>query len=106
MESIINNPMALFAREAPEAAKAFDCLVNAVRQSTGIDEKTKHLIYISIKAVLGDTTAVHYHVPMAKKLGASRDEIKDAILITLTVCGLQAVANCLPLALEIFDNPI
>lgn len=98
------NPLAIFAKEAPQVAQAFDSLVNTLRQANGLDEKTKHLIYISMKAALGDTTAVYYHVPMAKKLGASRDEVKDAILLTLTVCGLQAVANCLPAALDIFDK--
>jgi len=98
------NPLAIFAKEAPQVAQAFDSLVNTLRQGNGLDEKTKHLIYISMKAALGDTTAVYYHVPMAKKLGASRDEVKDAILLTLTVCGLQAVANCLPAALDIFDK--
>jgi len=41
---------------------------------------------------------------MAKKLGATRDEIKDTILITLTVCGLKGVASCLPLAMEVYDK--
>jgi len=37
-------------------------------------------------------------------LGASREEIKDAILITLTVCGLKGVSTCLQTALEAYDN--
>jgi alkylhydroperoxidase/carboxymuconolactone decarboxylase family protein YurZ len=41
---------------------------------------------------------------MAKKLGATREEIKDTILITLSVCGLKGVASCLPAALEIYDK--
>jgi alkylhydroperoxidase/carboxymuconolactone decarboxylase family protein YurZ len=41
---------------------------------------------------------------MVKQLGATRDEVKDAILLTITVCGLQGVANCLPLALKTFDE--
>jgi alkylhydroperoxidase/carboxymuconolactone decarboxylase family protein YurZ len=42
---------------------------------------------------------------MAKKCGATREEVKDTILITLTVCGLAGVSSCLPLALEIYDKP-
>jgi alkylhydroperoxidase/carboxymuconolactone decarboxylase family protein YurZ len=41
---------------------------------------------------------------MAKKLGATRDEIKDTILITLTVCGLKGVSTCLQTALDAYDN--
>jgi alkylhydroperoxidase/carboxymuconolactone decarboxylase family protein YurZ len=98
------NPMQVFQQEAPEVSKAFDGLIEALKSTTGLDAKTKQLIYIGIKAALDDKTAVYFHVPMAKKLGATREEIKDTILITLTVCGLKGVANSLPLALEIYDH--
>jgi len=98
------SPLTVFANEAPAVATAFNNLVDALRQTNGLDEKTKHLIYIAMKAGTGDTTAVYYHVPMAKQLGATRDEIKDAILLTLTVYGLQPVASCLPLALQVVDK--
>jgi alkylhydroperoxidase/carboxymuconolactone decarboxylase family protein YurZ len=41
---------------------------------------------------------------MAKELVATREKIKDTILITLSVCGLKGVASCLPAALEIYDK--
>ncbi len=98
------NPLDTFQKEAPEVAKAFDGLITALKQTTGLDAKTKQLVYIGIKSALADTTAIYYHVPMAKKLGATRDEIKDTILITLSVCGLKGVASCLPIALEVYDK--
>ena|ERR1019366_4518514 len=98
------NPIEIFEQEAPEVSKAFDELIEALKSTTGLDAKTKQLIYIGIKSAIGDTTAVYYHVSMAKKLGAARDEIKDTILITLTVCGLKGVTSCLPLALSVYDN--
>ncbi|MDR3680029.1 MAG: carboxymuconolactone decarboxylase family protein [Flavipsychrobacter sp.] len=99
------DPMEVFQEEAPEVSKAFDGLIGALKNTKGLDGKTKQLIYIGIKAAMGDTTAVYYHVPMAKQLGATRDEIKDTILITLTVCGLKGVTVSLPLAMEIYDKP-
>ena len=98
------NPLEVFQKEAPEVAKAFDGLIESLKGTTGLDAKTKQLVYIGIKAALGDTMAIYYHVPMAKKLGATREEIKDAILVTLSVCGLKGVATCLPTALEAYDN--
>lgn len=98
------NPLERFQEEAPEVAKAFDGLVGALRSSYGLDNKTKQLVYIGIKAAMGDATAVYFHVQMAKKLGATRDEIKDTILITLTVCGLKGVTTCLPTALDAYDQ--
>lgn len=98
------NPLDIFQKEAPEVAKAFDGLIDALKDTTGLDAKTKQLVYIGIKATMGDTTAIYYHVQMAKKLGATREEIRDTILITLTVCGLKGVASCLPTALEVYDK--
>ena len=98
------NPLDIFQKEAPEVAKAFDGLIEALKSTTGLDPKTKQLVYIGIKSSMSDTTAIFYHVQMAKKLGATREEIKDTILITLSVCGLKGVANCLPTALELYDK--
>jgi len=98
------NPLQVFQNEAPEVASAFNGLIEALKNTGGLDAKTKQLVYIGIKSAMGDTTAVYYHVPMAKKAGATRDEIKDTILITLTICGLKGVASCLPLALEVYDS--
>lgn len=100
-----SNPLAVCEQEAPEVAKAFNQLVESLKQSNGLDAKTKQLVYIGIKSALGDPKAIYYHVAMAKELGASRAEILDAILIKLTVCGLNGVAGCLPVALGVYDHP-
>jgi len=98
------NPIEIFKKEAPEVSEAFDGLIQSLIQTKGLDAKTKQLIYIGIKASLGDVESIKFHVPMAKKLGATREEIKDAILISLTVSGLKGVTSCLPIALEVFDK--
>jgi len=99
-----NNPIDTFYKEAPEVSKAFDGLIEALKATKGLDAKTKQLVYIGIKAAMGDATAVYFHVQMAKKVGATRDEVKEAILITLTVSGLKGVTTCLPPALEAYDK--
>jgi AhpD family alkylhydroperoxidase len=98
------NPMELFQAEAPEVAKAFDDLIRAIVASKGLDPKTKQLIYIALKASQGDTSAVNAHVPMAKKLGATKEEVVDAILLTLTVSGIRGVVSCLPDAVKHFEE--
>ena len=100
----INNPIEVFQKEAPEVSRAFDQLIEALKSTNGLDAKTKQLLYIGIKAAHSDATAIYYHVTMAKQLGATREEIRDAILITLTVCGLTGVASCLPVALRVYDE--
>jgi len=98
----LTDPMTLFQQEAPEVAAAFNGLIQAIVRSKGLDEKTKQLIYIALKAADGDHTAVSFHVPMAKSLGASKAEVIDALLLTLTVRGISGVAAFLPKVVEIY----
>ena len=98
------NPLNLFSSEAPEVSEAFNSLINSIRSLDGLDEKTRHLVYIGIKAASGDSTAVWYHVPMARAAGARREEVRDAILISLTVSGLQGVVTSLPAAKKAWNQ--
>jgi alkylhydroperoxidase/carboxymuconolactone decarboxylase family protein YurZ len=95
--------METFAAEAPDVAAAFDRLIEALVGADGLDARTKQIAYIAIKAAQGDAMAVALHVPMAKGLGASRAEVRDAILLTLTTSGFSGVATCLPVALQAYD---
>jgi len=99
-----SDPIEVFCQEAPEVASAFDGLIQSLVDTKGLDAKTKQLVYIGIKAAQGESTAIHYHVPMAKKLGATRAEIRDVILLTLTTSGLKGVTSCLPVALKAYDE--
>lgn len=99
----MTNPMEIFQKEAPAVASAFNGLIQAIISSKGLDEKTKQLIYIAMKAAECDETAVKFHVQMAKKLGATKAEVVDAILVTLTVSGISGVAACLPYVVTEFD---
>lgn len=96
------NPMAVFQREAPEVAAAFNSLIMSLVATKGLDQKTKQLIYIAMKASMGDEMAVKAHVPMAIQAGATKEEVVDAILMTLTVSGIQGIVTCLPGAVRQF----
>lgn len=98
------SPMELFKKEAPEVADAFNGLIQSLIATRGLDGKTKQLIYISMKTAMGDETAVKAHLPMAKALGATREEVVDAILLTLTVCGISGVLRCLPLVNMVYGE--
>ena len=98
------NPMDIFKREAPDVAEAFNNLISALVASKGLDQKTKQLIYIAMKASAGDEMAVKAHVPMAIQAGATKEEVVDAILMTLTVSGIKGVVTCLPGAVRAFEK--
>mgnify|MGYP003791459283 CR=1 FL=1 len=95
--------MEVFQKEAPEVGQAFNGLIMSLIGTKGIDQKTKQLIYIAMKASMGDQMAVRAHVPMAKAAGATKEEVVDAILLTLSVSGIRGVATCLPEAVGQFD---
>jgi alkylhydroperoxidase/carboxymuconolactone decarboxylase family protein YurZ len=99
------NSCQLFMEEAPEAANAFNGLIGSL-QNSGLDSKTIQLSYIAIKASQGGATAVTAHVPMAKQAGATWDEIKGAILLTLTISGVSGVLACLAPAKEAYHNKV
>ena len=101
---MMKNPLETFQTEAPEVQKAYAGVIESLIALKGLDAKTKQLIYIGMKVVTYDKNAVYYHVPMAKKAGATREEIKDTILLSITVSGLKGISNFLPQALEIYDN--
>jgi alkylhydroperoxidase/carboxymuconolactone decarboxylase family protein YurZ len=42
------NSLETFQKEAPEVAKAFNGLIDALKSTTGLETKTKQLIYIGI----------------------------------------------------------
>jgi len=100
----MKNPLEIFKQEAPEIQEAYAGVINALIASNGLDAKTKQLVYIAMKVVTDDKNAVRFHVPMAKAAGATRDEIKETILLSLTVNGLKGISNFLPDALAIYDN--
>ena len=100
----MKNPLEIFQKECPELQQAYASVINTLIKSKVLDTKTKQLIYIAMKVVTGDKNAVKYHVPMAKASGATREEIKETIALSITVNGLKGISSFLPQALEIYDN--
>jgi alkylhydroperoxidase/carboxymuconolactone decarboxylase family protein YurZ len=97
------NPFTVLKEESPQVSEAFFNLIGAISSSGSLDEKTRQLIFIGIMASKSDTSAVTSHVPMAVSAGASREEVRDAVLLSLPTSGLQGITHCLIPALEAFE---
>jgi AhpD family alkylhydroperoxidase len=93
-----------FQQESPEIAGAFNKLIEAIAKPSALDGKTKQLMYIAMKIVTDDVGAALAHVSFAKKMGASREEIRETVLLTLTVNGLKGVNTALVPLLEAYDK--
>ncbi len=93
-----------FQQESPEMAGAFNKLIEAIAKPSALDGKTKQLMYIAMKIVTDDLGAALAHVMFAKKMGATREEIRETVLLTLTVNGLKGVNTALVPLLEAYDK--
>lgn len=93
-----------FQSESPEIAGAFNKLIETIAKPSALDGKTKQLLYIAMKIVTDDVGAALAHVMFAKKAGASREEIRETVLLTLTVVGLKGVNTALVPLLEAYDK--
>ena len=100
MEQVGKPPFQIFQDEFPELAGRFNDLVDAQRSLKGMDPKTKQLVNIAIQTANRNPMGVKMHSCMAKKQGASRDEILGAVVLNLHLSGLSTVLDCLPSALE------
>jgi AhpD family alkylhydroperoxidase len=94
------NPFELFQKESPELAARFAELVNAQRARPGLDDKTRHLLVIAISTANRNPRGVMTHATMARKFGATRDEVLSAVLMNLHLSGLGSVLDALPAAVQ------
>jgi AhpD family alkylhydroperoxidase len=98
------NPYEIFQMECPELAAKFNELIEVQRSIKGIDQKTKQLINIAIQTSNKNSTGVKMHTIMAKNDGASREEVLGAVTMNLHLSGLSSVLECLPSAIEGYDE--
>lgn len=96
------DPYELFQNEFPDIAAKFNELINAQKSLVGLDAKTKQLINIAIQTANRNQQGVEMHALMAKKEGATREEITGAVVLNLHHSGLASVIECLPAAIKGF----
>ena len=94
----------IFQQESPDVAAAFNKLIETIAKPSALDTKTKQLLYIAMKIVTDDVGAALMHVSFAKKAGASREELRETVLLTLTVVGLKGINSALSAVLEAYDK--
>jgi alkylhydroperoxidase/carboxymuconolactone decarboxylase family protein YurZ len=67
-----SNPMLAFQEEAPEAAAAFNGLIESLcARKDGMDAKTRQLAYLAMKASQSDTGAVSCLAPALEAYDAT-----------------------------------
>jgi alkylhydroperoxidase/carboxymuconolactone decarboxylase family protein YurZ len=103
MTSLLSPAYQTFLSDAPKHAQAWMQAVQALDGASALDKKTEALAYLAVLAALRLESGVPFHVMMAKKAGATRDEIISAVLVGLPAAG-NSVVQALPAALSTFDQ--
>jgi alkylhydroperoxidase/carboxymuconolactone decarboxylase family protein YurZ len=101
-KNTVSNAFQTFMTEAPEHAQAWGGVVQGLAGASALDAKTSALAYLSVLAVLRLESGIPFHVQMAKKAGASRDEVISAVLLGLPAAG-HSVTQVLPTAVAAYD---
>ena len=102
-KDLVSDAFKAFSKEAPEHADAWMKLVQALSSASALDRKTHNLAYLSVLAALRRMSGIPFHVTMAKKAGASREEIISAVLVGLPAAG-HAFTEVLPMAIDAYDH--
>lgn len=88
-----------FLGSSPEVGKAYLDLFKSVMKTPALDKKTKQLILIAVMAAQNYRPGVAAHVPQAIKAGATREEVLEAVLLTIPVAGINGAVECIGEAL-------
>jgi AhpD family alkylhydroperoxidase len=97
------NFMEVLREDAPEVAEALIDLAGKVFARPALPEKTKQLIYLAVCAAVHHDRGVAVHCGRARALGATREEVIEALLLTIPAAGLSGVSRHLAAAVESFD---
>ncbi len=101
-QPMVSQAFQAFLRQAPEHAKAWAAAAEALAEATALDDKTRALAYLAVLAAMRLESGVPFHVLLAKKAGASREEVISAILVGLPAAG-NGVTSSLPAAIKAYD---
>lgn len=90
-------------KELAEVGNSYMAFIKTLATESKLEEKTHHLAYLSVLTAQNMLDGIEWHVKELINLGASRDEIKSAILVAMPAVGMQ-VAPVLKQALEVYDK--
>ncbi len=99
----VSSSFKIFMEESGSIGTDFMEMVMKTSQASALDRKTAELSYIAVLSAVRLLGGLPFHVKSAKSLGASREEIKSAILVGIPAVGL-AVTEALPIALRSYDE--
>ena len=81
----------MIAKQQPKAVTKLYALRREVFQDGALTSKEKELIAVSLACVLKCDTCLETHAKAAKELGATKDELREAMLVAMYLAGPTSV---------------
>ena len=91
-------------KQIPDVTRALTRLHDEVTRPGALDTKTKELILVAIAVAIKCEYCLWNHVPMAAKLGATRQEILEATGAAILMSGGPGAAYGSVVVLKILDE--
>ncbi len=79
------------AKLTPDTVKGYVALGGAGRQTAQLDEKTRELIAVAVAITLRCDGCIAVHTEAARRLGATREEIAEAMGVAIGVNAGAAI---------------
>jgi len=92
------------AMQIPEVMTVFSGLHSEVVKDGALSAKSKEIMMVGIAVAIRCEYCLWKHVPEAVKLGASREEILEAVSTAILMAGGPAVAYGSVVVLQILDE--
>lgn len=93
-----------FTEDYPGVAEAYEKLGSEVHNAGPLDEKTRSLIKLAISTGARFEGAVHSHTRKAIKAGATKEEIRHAVMLSLPTIGLPSMMAALSWVDDILED--
>lgn len=84
-----------FVRDWPEVARAHEALADACHRAGPLDARTRHLVKLGVATALQLEGAVKSHCRQALDAGASAEEVRHAVMLSLTTSGFSRMIAAL-----------
>jgi AhpD family alkylhydroperoxidase len=104
-QSSMSNDFQLFMSEAPQYAQVWMTAVQGLESTSALDKKTEELTYLAVLAATRMGSGISFHIQSAKRAGASRKEVINAILVGLPAVG-HGVTQVPPAVLASYDTEL
>lgn len=93
-----------FLKNYPEVAKSYTDLSAAVKKVGPLNPKTRALIKLGIAVGLKHEGAVHSHTRKSLEAGATAEEIRQAVVISLTTIGFPSMMAALSWVNDVLEQ--